>query len=103
MLSTTSSTNPLVFINTPIENDCDQLIPVQRLISVLPPSLPAMATRIITPHIAQPCQSFKRPTCVRNPVNAKNNGSSAYEPNASSLSLRKIRNSVEGGIITPAM
>ena len=39
---------------------------------------------------------------MRNPVNAKKSGSSAYEPKASSLSLRKIRNSVEGGITTPA-
>src|SRR5204863_729384 len=97
IFSTTSSTSPLVFMSTPIEKDCDQLIPVQRLINMLPPSLPAIATTIINAHINQSCQSFSSPTCVRNPVKAKKSGSSAYEPNASSLSLRKTLNSTDGG------
>ena len=33
----------MAVINAPSENDCDQLIPVQRLINIPPPSLPAMA------------------------------------------------------------
>ena len=91
-----------MFISTPIENERDQLIPVQRLISILPPSLPAIATRIINAHINQSRQPFNSPTCVRSPVNAKNSGSSADELKASSLSLRKILKSVDGGMTTPA-
>src|SRR5690242_14410170 len=102
MFSTTNSTNPRVFINAPSENDCDQLIPVQRLINMLPPSLPAIATTITSAHNAQLCQSFSKLTCVRNPVNAKNNGNNAAALNASNFSRKNKRNSADGGITTPA-
>src|SRR6476659_7134324 len=102
MFNTTNSTSPRVFINAPSENDCDQLIPVQRLMNMLPPSLPAIATIITRAHKAQLCQSFSKLTCVRSPVNAKNNGNKAAALNDASFSRKNKRKSVDGGITTPA-
>jgi hypothetical protein len=45
--------------HTPIEYDCVHVIPVQRLIQHAARGLPAIATRMITPHSAQLAQSFR--------------------------------------------
>ena len=47
MLSTTSSIRPRVFIRTPRAKDSRQRMPVERAASMLPPSLPAIATTMI--------------------------------------------------------
>lgn len=61
IFKTTNSINPRVFIKTPIENESRQLMFVQRAASMLPPSLPATATMIITKHVNQLAQSLSRP------------------------------------------
>ena len=65
-------------------------MPVMRAATMVPPSLPAMATRDeggAGDPAGEPVES-SRPICVRRPVKAKNSGSSSTEAKVSSRCRR---------------
>ncbi len=68
----------------------------------LAPSLPAVATAMISKHSSQPCAPWSRPISVRRPVNAKNSGSSNTELNFSTRARMRSRKPSTSGITVPA-
>ena len=68
-----------MFINAPSFSDSRHDIFIIRLASDVPPSLPTVATAIITRQISQSHELFSRPIRVRRPIKAKKSGSSRTE------------------------
>ncbi len=75
MLRMTNSIRPRVFINVPRPAASRRGMPVSQAANVDPPNFPTVATRMISPQYIHICGPLTSPTLVRNPVNAKNNGS----------------------------
>ena len=102
MFNAISSTSPRVFISTPRAKASFHLIPVNRADIAVPPSLPAVARPMMAKQTNQLVTSFNRPTRVRNPLKAKNNGSRNRELKFPNRSKTYSRKPLRRGITTPA-